>query len=116
MSLADYSSDKVKFSVFQFENKDDMDMTCFTGWLQDEKSLEAIKYKYYNGNSEWELFAYKIYTEERLQTRRLKQEEGHSTVIMKFGFQRNSTYFTMTLIIPIIALTLIAPIGLILPG
>ena len=94
-----------------------MDMTYFTGWLQDEKSLEAIKYKYYSGNSEWELFAYKIYTDELVQkTRRLRPGESHSTVIMKFGFQRNSTYFTMTLIIPIIALTLLAPIGLILPG
>merc|ERR1739838_279032 len=42
-------------------------------------------------------------------------KKQYSTINIKFGFQRNSPYYTMTLIIPILVLTLLAPIGLILP-
>merc|ERR1739838_1230648 len=41
--------------------------------------------------------------------------KNYSTLNIKLGFQRNSPYYTMTLIIPILVLTLLAPIGLILP-
>ena len=36
--------------------------------------------------------------------------------LVKFAFERNSPYYTLTLIIPIVTLTLLAPIGLIIPG
>ena len=83
--------------------------------------LRNIKYKFYNGNSEWELFAYKILDHELWDyqlnnTFEIYDEQMYSSIIYKFGFQRKPTYFTMTLIIPILALTLLAPVGLILPG
>ena len=83
--------------------------------------LRNIKYKFYNGNSEWELFAYKVLDHELWDyqlnnTFEIYDEQMYSSIIYKFGFQRKPTYFTMTLIIPILALTLLAPVGLILPG
>ena len=93
--------------------------------------MDLIKYKYYNSNSEWELFAYmfddldvidevyKAYLPSNNDSsleNHVYYTEKYTTVVYRFGFQRNSAYFTMTLIIPILALTVLGPIGLILPG
>ena len=78
-----------------------------------ENKDDAIKYKYYNGNTEWNFFAYKVVKSE------LNDWVGaanYSTITVKFAFERNSPYYTLTLIIPIVTLTLLAPIGLIIPG
>lgn len=86
------------------------------GWYeidQTKKSKLAIQYKYHNENTEWEFFAFKV---EETMLEDLVAEKNYSTIVIKFGFQRNSPYYTMTLIIPILVLTLLAPLGLILPG
>ena len=80
---------------------------------RNRKGYDFSKYKYYAGNTEWEFFAYKV---ESTELEDIVGKKNYSTLNIKFGFQRNSPYYTMTLIIPIIVLTLLAPIGLILPG
>ena len=117
LSSADYSSEKVKLTVHHWMNKTDFNFTSETnGWYYEsvtKKSLDAIKYKYYNGNNEWEFFAYKI--EVGTLTDNVLNKD-YSAIDVKFGFERNSPYYTMTLIIPIITLSLLAPLGLIIPG
>ena len=122
MTSTDYSDEKVSLIYGKWEqrlNLTDKEIKFANendGWYDvDEikKSHIAIKYKYHNENTEWEFFAFKIeetYLEDQVA------EKNYSTIIIKFGFQRNSSYYTMTLIIPILVLTLLAPLGLILPG
>ena len=115
LSSSDYSSEKVNLN-FSHWISDIEPQKAHYGWYdanKTPKSLKAIKYKYYSGNTEWEFFAYKI-ENDILYDHVVKKK--YSTINIKFGFQRHSTYYTMTLIIPIVALTLLAPIGLILPG
>ena len=117
LSSADYSSEKVKLTVHHWVSETDFELTSETnGWYDEsitQKSLDAIKYKYYNGNTEWTFFAYKI---EVGTLTDIVLKKDYSAIDVKFGFERNSPYYTMTLIIPIITLTLLAPLGLIIPG
>ena len=117
LSSTDYSNEKVKLTFNHWLEELEPEVANKThGWYdvsQTKKSMKAFKYKYYNGNTEWEFFAYKIETAELED---LVGKKQYSTINIKFGFQRNSPYYTMTLIIPILVLTLLAPIGLILPG
>ena len=69
--------------------------------------------KHYDNNKEWNFFAYKYEEKELID---VVANASYSTIVVKFAFQRNSPYYTLTLIIPIITLTLLAPIGLIIPG
>ena len=115
MSSTDYSNEKVKLTYHHWESELETEK-AIDGWFDQsktEKSHKAIKYKYYNGNTEWEFFAFKI---ESSDLEDIVGRKSYSTLSIKFGFQRNSPYYTMTLIIPILVLTLLAPIGLILPG
>ena len=122
LTSTDYSDEKVNLTYGHWEEKLKLsdDEKGFAAKNQDwydidrvKKSQIAIKYKYHNENTEWEFFAFKIQ-----ETQLVDQvaEKNYSTIIIKFGFQRNSPYYTMTLIIPILVLTLLAPLGLILPG
>ena len=117
LSSADYSSEKVKLTVHHWVGETESQLTNKTGgWYEEsttKRSLDAIKYKYYNGNTEWNFFAYKIETG---TLRDMVSKKDYSAIDVKFGFQRNHPYYTMTLIIPIITLTLLAPLGLIIPG
>ena len=122
LTSTDYSDEKVSLIYRKWEEKLNLtvDDTAFAkrngGWYDvDEikKSHVAIKYKYHNENTEWEFFAFKI---EKTHLEDQVAEKNYSTIVIKFGFQRNSPYYTMTLIIPILVLTLLAPLGLILPG
>ena len=40
----------------------------------------------------------------------------YSAISVKMAFERMETYYLLTLIIPILALTVLSPAGLILPG
>ena len=40
----------------------------------------------------------------------------YSAIDVKLAFKRRHTYYTLTLIIPILAITILSPAGLILPG
>ena len=115
MSSTDYSNEKVKLTWHHWQSELEPN-NSIDGWYEKNKapkSHKAIKYKYYAGNTEWEFFAYKV---ESTELEDIVGKKNYSTLNIKFGFQRNSPYYTMTLIIPIIVLTLLAPIGLILPG
>ena len=113
LSSSDYSNKKVKLLTERWldkagNNTDD-------GWYEVDltKKDDAIKYKYYNGNTEWNFFAYKIVQSELYDW---VGDSYYSTITIKFAFERNAPYYMLTLIIPIIVLTMLAPIGLIIPG
>ena len=113
MCSTDYSDAKVKLLtdrwLKQLNNQTD------EGWHQInlEEGDDPIKYKYYNGDTEWNFFAYKVV---HSHLHDWVGAANYSTVIVKLAFERNSHYYTLTLIVPIITLTLLAPIGLIMPG
>ena len=122
MTSTDYSDEKVNLTYGHWEDKlkltekERKTANNNGDWYdikQTKKSKLAIQYKYHNENTEWEFFAFKV--EETMLEDRVA-EKNYSTIVIKFGFQRNSPYYTMTLIIPILVLTLLAPLGLILPG
>ena len=123
LTSIDYSSEKVNLTYGDWEKKLNLSIAeqqtaekINDGWYDLEKtkkSAKAITYKYYNENTEWKLFAFKV---EHTQLEDFVGEKNYSTIKIKFGFQRNSHYYTMTLIVPIMVLTLLAPIGLIIPG
>ena len=115
LSSSDFSNEKVDLTLLHWLSKIEPEK-AHHGWYDTTntpQSIEAIKYKYYSGNTEWEFFAYKI---EKDVLYDYVGEKNYSTINIKFGFKRNSTYYTMTLLVPILALTFLSPIGLILPG
>ena len=113
MSSSDYSNKKVKLLTERWLQKAGNETD--DGWYEVdlEKGDDAIKYKYYNGNTEWNFFAYRVVQSELYDW---VGAANYSTITVKFAFERNSPYYTLTLIIPIVTLTLLAPIGLIIPG
>ena len=113
MSSSDYSNDKVRLLTDRWLDRAGNETD--DGWYEIDlvNKDDAIKYQYYNPNTEWNFFAYKVVRNELYDW----VNDAHvSTITVKFAFQRNSPYYTLTLIIPIVALTLLAPIGLIIPG
>ena len=83
------------------------------GWITEESQLKALEYKYYNAHSGWTLIGVKI-TNNPLSD--IVSKANYSTVTVNLAFKRNHQYYTLTLIVPIIVLTLLTPIGLIMPG
>ena len=81
--------------------------------MEDDESKKTLEYKYFNDDSEWNLSAFKIdlmeLTDDNLNT-------TYSAIKVKLAFERMPTYYVLTLIIPILALTFLSPVGLILPG
>ena len=113
MSSSDYSNDKVRLLTDRWLDRAGNETD--DGWYEIDlvNKDDAIKYQYYNPNTRWNFFAYKVV---RNQLYDWVNDAHVSTITVKFAFQRNSPYYTLTLIIPIVALTLLAPIGLIIPG
>ena len=60
MSSTDYSDSKVKLLTDRWLKK--VDNRTDEGWheIDLEEEDDPIKYKYYNGNTEWNFFAYKV--------------------------------------------------------
>ena len=82
-------------------------------WITEEKKLKALEYKYYNSNPGWSLIGVRV-TNNPLSD--IVSKANYSTVTVSLAFRRNHQYYTLTLIVPIVVLTLLTPIGLIMPG
>lgn len=79
-----------------------------------DEALKAIMYsKYQNLDKEWYLFAYKL---EVIENHDTLINANFSTAIMNLAVMRNTPYYFMTFMVPIFVLTLLAPVGLIIPG
>ena len=73
-----------------------------------------FEHENYLSNGEWTLksYSYKVET----VTSVVRNNLEFSELVITFEMQRNDPFFTMTLFVPIFILTVLAPIGLILPG
>ena len=83
-----------------------------SGWLTSKRAMEIIHYKYVDQNTEWQFLAYKFSTKELID---VVSGRNFSAIEVKLAFRRNDPFYTMTLILPIIMLTLMVPLGLIMP-
>lgn len=114
ITSSDYSNKKVIVTTKSWDERIKENAPSSTNprnWTTEEGAKQTMYYKYYNDNTEWRFFAFKIHP----MTLMDKNEE-YSMVSVKMAFKRNHSYYTMTLIIPITVLTILAPAGLILPG
>ena len=91
--------------------------TLRKGWMIDDDSKETMKFNYFNDNTEWNFFGFKIDQITLTDVgRNIGTNTEYSMINVKFAFKRNHPYYTITLIVPIIVLTILSPVGLILPG
>ena len=79
-----------------------------------EPSLDTILHERFLDNSEWSFLGYN-YQIAKTQSL-LHQNKEFSTIMIEFELRRNNPFYTLTLFFPIFILTLLSPIGLILPG
>ena len=80
--------------------------------LVKEKARRIFEHELYMGNAEWHLIGYK-YTVESLDS---AVRDSFSCMKVSLGLKRNSSYYSLTLFVPIMVLTILTPVGLILPG
>ena len=72
------------------------------------------KHENYISNSEWNWKSYSYNVE--TVTSVVRNNLQFSQLVVTFDMQRNDPFFSLTLFVPILILTVLAPIGLILPG
>ena len=64
-------------------------------------------------NNEWRLFAYKV----DIGTQKsFIDQKRFSILTISLAVQRNRPFYELTLFVPILVMTLLSPLGLILPG
>ena len=81
-------------------------------WLTNELSMSLIRHELYMGNAEWEFLGYKY----KVETLSSPVRSDFSTLKLNIGLKRNSSFYSLTLFVPIMVLTILSPVGLILPG
>ena len=64
------------------------------------------------GNAEWHLIGYKY----KVVSLDSAVRDTFSCMKVSLGLKRNSSYYSLTLFVPIMVLTILTPVGLILPG
>ena len=75
--------------------------------------FSVIQNPFYDDNNEWELLSYSY---EQSSVTDLIAQNKFKTLQMTINCRRNNGFYTVTLFMPILFLTLLAPIGLILPA
>ena len=87
-------------------------MILSTNHLAKDKARRIFEHELYMGNAEWHLIGYK-YNVESLDS---AVRDSFSCMRIRVGLKRNSSYYSLTLFVPILVLTILTPVGLILPG
>ena len=84
-------------------------------WILDSnnRAFSNIKHYEYEDNSEWNFLAYKFSIDGKTS---LINQKKFSTLTVRLGVQRHLPYYWMTMFVPILVMTIIAPCGLLLPG
>ena len=77
-------------------------------------SQETILHENYISNSEWDWHGYSYQVIPVTSVSRNGQK--FSKLIIDLNLKRNQPFYTLTLFVPILVLTILSPIGLILPG
>ena len=72
------------------------------------------KHENFIPNSEWNWKSYSYYVEP--VTSLVRNNLQFSQLVITFEMQRNDPFYTLSLFVPILLLTVLAPVGLILPG
>ena len=80
-------------------------------WLFTEESRKIIEHELLVSNAEWRFIGYKYKVKSLASTVR----EDFSTLQVKIGLKRNSSYYSLTLFVPIMVLTVLTPVGMIMP-
>ena len=80
--------------------------------LFKDTDLDLIKNTFFDGNTEWELLNYKI---DACSLRR-NQYENYTSVKVTFAFARKTSYYEITLFLPIVVINLLVCVGLWIPG
>ena len=74
--------------------------------------METIKHDQWSSNSEWLMLGYSYHVE---SVTSMLNKKHFSTLHISFTLRRNDAYYFFTMFIPILVLTLLSPLGLILP-
>lgn len=82
--------------------------------INDRCFRNRHKHENYISNSEWNWKSYSYNVE--TVTSVVRNNLQFSQLVITFDMQRNDPFFSLTLFVPILILTVLAPIGLILPG
>lgn len=80
-------------------------------WLTDDLSRSLVQHELYMSNAEWGFLGYK-YTVDTLTS---PVRDDFSSLTLSIGLKRNSSFYSLTLFVPIMVLTILSPVGLILP-
>ena len=77
-----------------------------------ETLMSAIESPFYDDNNEW---AFVSYSYQQGTVVDLVAQKEYSTLQITLTCRRNDGFYTITLFVPVALLTLLSPIGLILP-
>ena len=80
--------------------------------IQTEREFQTVKHEQYTESAEWQLLGYKYNVQEVTS---LLNKKKFSSLHVNFMLKRNVPYYSLTMFIPILVMTLLAPIGLVLP-
>ena len=73
-----------------------------------------VQHERYMGNSEWDWYEYEY--EETTDASLINNNKAYSTLTFRMKLRRNHPFYSLTLFVPMFVLTVLSPIGLILPG
>ena len=110
IASTDYSTEKVRITTRRWES---LSQRISGHWINGHENLTHVKHDQYLSNSEWNFFAYKF---EIVDAQSIINKKYFSQLTIKFALTRAEPYYTLTMFVPIMVMTQLAPIGLILPG
>ena len=103
------SLNKIKKPDFTYQWEDPPSGT--DEWLFTDDSKKIIEHELLVSNAEWKFIGYKY----KVQSLGSTVREDFSTLKVKIGLKRNSSYYSLTLFVPIMVLSFLTPVGLIMP-
>ena len=74
--------------------------------------MQSIKHDQWSSNSEWVMLGYSYHIE---SVPSLLNKKQFSTLHINFSLRRNEAYYSITMLVPILVMTMLSPLGLILP-
>ena len=86
--------------------------TLSESWFTNGRQMQTVQHDQYMSNSEWVFLGYKYEVE---SVSSLLNKKHFSMLRINFAVRRNEPYYSITMFIPILVMTLLAPLGLILP-
>lgn len=92
-------------------------LTLNDGWMTNDKLKETMQYQYFNDNTEWNFYGFKIdLIDLRGDDKSTGKYVNTSTVNVKLAFKRHHPFYSLSLIVPIMMLVVLSPLGLLLPA